>query len=722
MRFQYAGRTMWMIFVVILMAFLLVSCGSSGSHGDDDEESTVEVSTIALVAARDSVKPDEQTTVTAMVYDESGHGIGGRKIEFKLDDPTLGSITNEGRTQSDGTFEASFQARSGTGTVQITAMAGSATSEAKEIIITDQLVENLSLSASPTTIIVEKTSTITAEVTDENGDPVANGTTVNFSLEDDAFGSITEEASTNAGKAKATFTAANYGTATINAECGTASNSVNVTVEPAQAASIEFDSVSQNPIAIKGTGGQEFGNVAFNVKDVNGNPAKDVDVLFTMVSGVQGEEYLEEDDPTPYTQTVSTSEGTAEVTIHSGYEAGAVSVKASITTAEGNTISATTPVISIGGGVPNDEWFTVAVDESPGWNMGGLACVGVETEITAWLADRFGNYNVLDGHNVFFESEVGLAVYPTATTEGENGSATSTIRTQSANGGAPKDVVPELWETDLKEDIADDFDNGVGDPLPSGHPRDGVCNVLIFTNGEEAFVDGSNGNEVNGLYDAGEEFTDTADDPWRDYDDDGKWDDGTETTPLTVIGGANPEEDAYQDRAGNNKWDGKNAVWDGPHPSEGYSTKNLFRQVDFLITGLPIIRIDKGSFNVPNGGQDTVKILICDENYNPLATDSTYKIEVDVGKITGGTKDYTYPSSNFYGSETNTDMDADGDIDSDDYMLAHRSLIVNEITISDDNPQEDQAEQAELSVNVVWTSNGGCADQEQSFSITGTVH
>ncbi len=711
-----------MISAVILMAFLLVSCGSSGSSGDDDEESTVTVNTIALVAARDSVKPEEQTTVTAMVYDESGHGIGGKKIAFKLDDPTLGSITNEGRTQSDGTFEASFQARGTTGAVQITAMAGSATSEAQEIIITDQLVENLSLSASPTTIIVEKTATITAEVTDENGEPVANGTTVNFSLEDDAFGSITEQASTNAGKAKATFTAANYGTATIQAECGKAEGSVKVRIEPAQAASIEFDSVSQNPIAIRGTGGQEFGNVAFTVRDVNGNPAEDVDVLFTMVSGVQGEEYLEEDDATPYTQTVSTSEGVAEVTIHSGNEAGTVSVKASITTAEGGTISATTPVISMGGGVPNDEWFTVAVDESPGWNMGGLACVGVETEITAWLADRFGNYNVLDGYNVFFESEVGLAVYPTASTEGENGSATATVRTQSANNGAPKDVAPELWETELKEDIADDFDNGVGDPLPSGHPRDGVCNVLVFTKGEEAFVDGSNGNPVNGLYDAGEDFADTADDPWRDYDDDGKWDDGTENTPLTVVSSDNPEEDAYQDRAGNNEWDGKNGVWDGPHPSDQYSTKNLFRQVDFLITGLPIIRIDQGSFNVPNGGQDTVQILICDRNYNPLATGSTYSVSVDTGKITGGTKDHTYPSSNFYGSETSTDMDADGDIDSDDYMLAHRGLIVNQITISDDNPEEAQAEQAELSINVVWTSSGGCADVEETLSITGTVN
>ena len=685
-----------------------------GSGGTD------EVAAIALVAAQTALNPDGATTITAMVYDKSGHGLSGQKIEFVLDDPTLGSITASGTTLADGTFVADFTAGSSTGTVNVTANSNSVSSVPLEITIKDQFVDSITVTVNPTSITVTKTASVSALVMDASATPVSNASVV-FNLQDSAYGTITSTATTNAvGVATATFIAGNFpGTATIVAASGAVSDVVDLEIQPAEAASIEFASVSKNPIAVRGTGGQEFATIEFNVKDVNGNPGEDVDVLITMVSGMQGGEYLESDDGTPYEQVVGTSNGVASVTLHSGNEAGTVSITASIIIANSTTISATTPIISIGGGVVTDEWFVVSTSE-PGWNLGGLACVGVETEITAWLADRFGNYNVLDGHTVSFQSEVGLAVNPIGVTDGGTGAATTTVRTQ----GVPKDVVPEIWEIGLIGQMEVDFPAGTaaGDPLPSGHPRDGVSNVLVFTIGEESFVDGSNGNLVNGVYDAGEDFFDTVDDPWRDYDDDGAWDDGNETTPLTAPGQAdpssgivfNPEEDEYQDRNGNNLWDGKNNVWDG--------NKNLFRQVDFLITGLPNIRMDKASFNVANGGSDTVKIMVCDDNYNPLSAGSTYTVSVDAGKITGGATSHVYPSSSFYGSKTATDWDSSGGIDDTDYMLAHRSLIVNEITISDDDPAKDEAQSVSLSITVTWKSNGSCGDVERTFTIPGTVN
>jgi hypothetical protein len=703
-----------------------VATGGGGGGGD-------EVAAIALVAAQDSILPEDIIAITAMVYDLSGHGLAGQSVVFTLDDPTLGFITTGGTTLSDGTFVATFEARTNTGTVNITATSGSVSSTPKAITIMSQLVDNIAITANPTSIIVTKTSTISAYVTDTTPAPVENGTTVYFTLVNSMYGTITSSATTNAGYAVATFTAANVaGTTRLVVNSGAASSSIDLVIDPAEAASIEFDSVSKNPIAIRGTGGQEFAIINFNVIDVNGNPANDIDVLFTMSTGISGDEYLEVDDTTPYTQVVSTSAGLASVTLHSGFEAGTVSINASITTASATTISATTPVISIGGGVPTDEWFSISVEE-PGWNMGGLNCVGVETKITAWLADRFGNYNVLDGTTVSFLSEVGLAVYPTGVTDGATGTATSTVRTQSGVNSAPKDVVPERWETDLKAELASSTisssvygfgsPSAVGDPLPSGHPRDGVCNVLVFVMGEESFVDGSNGLPVNGIYDFGEDFTDTIDDPWRDYDDDGLYDFGAETTPLTLSGPPyNPQEE-YQDRDGLSSWDGLSTDWDGPHPNPIYETKNIYRQVNFLITGTPFIRCDRGSFSVPNGGTATVRFLVCDQNYNMLAAGSDYNVTVSEGEIVGGTESFVYPSSSFYGSETTTDMDASGGpLDDDDFRLAHRSLIVNQVTVGDADPADtDPAKPATLTVTVTWKSNGGCGDVVESLSITGLV-
>ncbi len=707
---------LWLL-MMVLSLFFIISCGSSGSSSDGEDSGInddVAVSAVGMLAAQTALNPDSVTTITAMVYDVSGHGIGGQEIEFILDDPTLGTITATGTTAVDGTFVAYFEAGSATGVVNVTANSGEVNSDELEITIKDQFVDSIAVSINPTSITSTNTASVSALLTDILANPVPNAT-IDFSLQDSAFGTITSSAITNAvGEATATFVAGNFpGTATIVVASGDVSDQVNVEIQPAETASIEFASVSINPLAVRGTGGQEFAIIDFDVKDVNGNPAEDVDVIVTMVSGMQGGEYLESDDDTPYEQAVGTSGGVAEVTLHSGYEAGTVSITASIVNANGSTISATTPIISIGGGVVTDEWFVVSASE-PGWNLGGLACVGVETEMTAWLADRFGNYNVLDGHTVSFQSEVGLAVNPIGVTDGGTGAATTTIRTQ----GTPKDVVPETWEEDLKTELEDGLWFGgasaTGDPLPSGHPRDGVCNVLVFTIGEESFVDGSNSKPVNGVYDDFEDFVDTVDDPWRDYDDDGLWDDGTVTTPLTTLGGVNPEEDEYQDRDANDEWDGVNSVWDG--------NKNLFRQVDFLITGLPNIRMDKGSFTVANGGSDTVKILICDENYNPLSAGSTYTVSVGAGKITGGVTSYEYPSSSFYGSETTIDWDGNGvPFDRDDYKLAHRNLIVNEITISDDDPSTAEVASASLTITVTWKSSGSCGDVVRILTIPGTV-
>ncbi|MDO9262374.1 MAG: invasin domain 3-containing protein, partial [Desulfosalsimonadaceae bacterium] len=91
--------------------------------------SSLEVAAIALVASQDSILPGDTIAITAMVYDSSGHGLAGQTLAFTLDDPTLGFITASGTTASDGTFVATFEARTEIGTVNITATSGSVSSE-----------------------------------------------------------------------------------------------------------------------------------------------------------------------------------------------------------------------------------------------------------------------------------------------------------------------------------------------------------------------------------------------------------------------------------------------------------------------------------------------------------------------------------------------------------------------------------------------------------------
>ena len=653
----------------VLAVLLLVAAGCSSSGGGgggttptptpDPEDPASNLAAIALVATQNSINPSESTTLTAMAYSANGEGIAGETLSFTVDDPTLGFVTSTATTGTDGTATVTFTARTNPGTVNVTAASGTVSSSPRTITILDQTSpSNVVLSVSSTSVSVTNTATVTATVTDNAGAPVDNGTTVSFEVTNTNYGTITASAVTNAGTASATFIASsNPGTATIRATSGGATATINITVSPVAAASITFVSVSQNPIAIRSTGVNEFAVITFDVKDVNGDPAQDIDVLFTM-SGPDGGEYIEDNDGTPNSHTVGTTNGVAEVTLYSGYVPGPVTISASITTAGGSTITATTPVVSIGGGVPTDKWLSVAAERRnlPGWTINN-----VQTEITVYLADRYGNYNVLDGHSVSFETEMGLALDSTDATADQFGTATVNVRTQGSTYGVPcEDVVEDAWETTMITDIGNRYDDVYGTPFDlGGHPRDGACSVLAYTKGEETFDDGSVGRPVDGQYNAGEDFTDTADDPFRDYNDDG----------FHNVGPAAPAVDPYEpyiDVAGDGNPSGINGVWD--------SNKYIFRNYPFLVTGEPGIYayiedqdgdgINDASFAIEASGvvdvnndgdfddkSAVVHFLICDANYNPPCSDSSFSVTVENGLKLVGTTEMTYPDIGTPGSK-----------------------------------------------------------------------
>lgn len=381
-----------------------------------------------------------------------------------------------------------------------------------------------------------------------------------------------------------------------------------------------------------------------------------------------GAGYLEEDDNSPYEAIVSTVAGVASATFHSGYEAGTVTVTAQIDKDNDGSydISAKTPVISIGGGVPSDKWFSVAAES---WNLPGLVEDGVETKITVRLADRFGNFNILDGHSVSFRAGKGIAVETSGASSDSKGYAEVTLRTQ---GGRPYynngDLTEAAWETSLRNTIKTEYNYDFG----TAHPRLGWANLMTYTKGEEYFEDGSNGGNVNGLYNAGENFRDTIQEPFMDYNQSGAWNSGSGSD-------LDPYED-YVDVNNNNSHDGKNNFWD--------SDKYIFRNSNVVTSGGPIIlfKTADAGYNIGNGGSKTFTVLVCDSNMNRISDGSTISFSVEGGKISA---DATTSTSS---------LSAKG---SDE--ASQLGIIEYNVTVSDEDSDEDKRKPSTLTCKVAWS-------------------
>ena len=639
-------------------------------------------STINVTAEFNSINPEEATEIYADVYDASGYEISGVRIMFTLNDPVLAWISNTGTTDSEGRATALLTAREIPGEVEITATTASLTNDPpKKIIILDQSAPSkINLTTTPASILVQGTSNVRAEVLDAETNPVADGTTVVFEVENELYGSITHSSTTNNGYATATFEAENQpGTTKITVSARTASNSIDIIISQAPPATIEFLSAEPQWIALQGTGGNDYSVIKFIVKDSNGTPLEGENVSFKMY-GPNGGEYINPipDDPTPDEIDVSTdSNGIAQVILHSGNVAGPVTISATIVIDASYTMTSRSSVVSIGGGVPSAKRFSVSADIL---NLPGLEYNNKTTDITVAMADRFGNYNVLKGTTVSFVAESGLAVDTSEITLEENGLATVSVRTQQPidpNLKAPEDVAADGWEIDLQISVNSKYSYDT-----SGHPRDGLCSILVYATGEEHFDD----SNANGIYDDDvdpllrESFMDTFEDPFCDYNGNGEYDDGTH----------DPEE-LYIDFADDKMWNGKNDEWDG--------NKYIFGNLPILITGSPVVKFSESNFNVDNGGSQSIGVLVCDQNLNPLTPGSTVTISTDVGKLVGKT-------SHIYRNSSTIGPNEDGHLALIEYIFE---------VYDDDSDDSDPAKKGAITVAVDWEGT------ITTYQITGTV-
>ncbi len=513
---------------------------------------------------------------------------GSNLGSFSPTDPNADSLTLT--TDSQGVASATFYSGDTSGPASIKATSGSLTKTA-----------SINITSAPNSLTINivnpnlqngQSTNVVADVRNVLNTAVSDGTTVNFAItagntNAGAFSSGTgtnpgtASGTTVNGQASVTFTAdaQNTGSIIITATAGAGiSASALLTVSAAATQNIVFVEAVPQLIKIAASGGVTSSLVKFKVLDTNGNPKQGVSVNFALPIYPAGTTL-----GSPSGSTDQNGEVTAVV--QSGNIPGTVVVAASVTLPAGGTINSQSIPLSVGGGVPNDRFFSVS---APRWNVEGLACDNTTTKINVLIADRFGNYNILQGTTVYFGTESG-AIDAEGVADA-NGSLNVTWRSQDPR---PMDVAPNAWETAANLFYVD----GTG---RTRNPRDGYATVFITMTGEEYFED-VNGN---GVYDAGDILTDLHE-PYIDLDDSGTYTAGDTCRqwPATVPGNTAA-------------CDGPNGVWDANIP--------IFRNVHLLVTGPPDGAVTQvldsalgtNPVSIPKGATARFYVVIGDVNMN----------------------------------------------------------------------------------------------------------
>ena len=182
-------------------------------------------------------------TVAALVVDRQGQAVQGAAVGFTVTGP--GATTGSGSTDSSGNASFTFSSSSpGKSTIVASAtgatgpVAGTATAiwaGPPSNVLLDWFGPTKSAGG---LAAVNATATVVAAVTDVDGNPAGDNTSVNFTVT--GVGNTTGSAATSAGKAVFAFGAAVTGTSTVTASAAPApaSNSVTVTWQTPMAKTI----------------------------------------------------------------------------------------------------------------------------------------------------------------------------------------------------------------------------------------------------------------------------------------------------------------------------------------------------------------------------------------------------------------------------------------------------------------------------------------------------
>lgn len=194
------------------------------------------------------------------------------------------------------------------------------------------------------------------------------------------------------------------------------SDQIIVSDSSGSAASIYLFSQSQESIVVKESGGVEACQIVFEVLDSSGIPITQenwVVVKFSFLSNPGGGEYLYPDS------VITNAFGRASVTLNSGTMAGVIQILATIQLAN-NTINSRPVLISIHGGLPDQNHFDVASDFL---NYPAFGILGYVIPFTAYVGDKYSN-PVRQNTSVYFSTTSGII---------EGSALTSVIGTATVN-------------------------------------------------------------------------------------------------------------------------------------------------------------------------------------------------------------------------------------------------------------------------------------------------
>lgn len=195
-------------------------------------------------------------------------------------------------------------------------------------------------------------------------------------------------------------------------DSGTGDGGDGISGQTGGAAFIELVSLSSQSIRITETGGGVNSAFTFEIQDSTGRAIgsnRAVDVEFIIVEGPNGGEAI-----TPGTVRTNAN-GRVTSNIFAGKIAGNLKIEAKIDRPDvGLTIRSKPILLTIHGGFPNAEHFSIAVNI---FNFEGLVINGQRDRITTIVGDKFSN-PVKEGTPVYFNTTGGV-IQGSGTTDGD---------------------------------------------------------------------------------------------------------------------------------------------------------------------------------------------------------------------------------------------------------------------------------------------------------------
>lgn len=580
MKLEQEGRDVVNRFLTFIMLFFVVTisgCGGSGGGGDttgtdsSDGNTTVQnVASLELTSDTEivGVNGEGSATLTVRALNEDNVLVEGVKINLSA---TMGALSS-GSVVTDANGEATFTFDSGSVSdnqiAEITAQYGDiAAIKSIEVSIDgsdDQasaVTETIIQSGVGTDISPDFTVTKLGNVV---FDFFHNGES-NFIVElKDSLGAVTEllvnEIGSFTGKKDVSLPPGDYHLS-IQADGAwsveiTGFITESITAGSGDLPSIEILSITPSRLGLKGSGSNEIANIKFAV---NGVPDGAI-VYFNLDSPTGGAEIIS-------ATTALVTDGEVSVDIASGTVAGVATVTATTETASGD-VTAKARVTIGGSGSPDQKHIGISAETL---NIPGLIEFGIENQITAYVADRFSN-PVPEGTPVYFASECGIMALEDA--EGVATNLTSNFGIASATS------------------------------ITAAPTSDGLCRMLIWTEGEEAFTD-TNGN---GVYDTGEPHEGVGE-PYIDANDNGSYD-GNEL---------------YFDLDGDGKYTTADTTWDAD--TFVWTSMNVRWSSNVLE---PIISPSELRLN--QGSEQAFVVTVTDENGGPLPAGA--KVGIEMAQVT----------------------------------------------------------------------------------------